>query len=98
SWPGGHRPAIDNLGIYPRAVQDPLPIWIASGGTPQSVARAGLLGLPLVLAIIGGSPLQFAPLVNLYKRAAKEAGHDVSKLTVASHSHGVGRSEVLRVG
>jgi probable LLM family oxidoreductase len=88
NWQGKHRPAIHNRGVYPRPVQDKLPIWIASGGTPQSVARAGILGLPLVLAIIGGSPLQFAPLVNLYKRAAKEAGHDVSKLTVASHSHG----------
>ena len=93
TWSGKHRAAIQNRGVYPRPVQDPLPVWIASGGTPQSVARAGFLGLPLVLAIIGGSPLQFAPLVQLYKNAAKQAGHDVSKLTVASHSHGfVGES------
>ena len=88
NWKGKHRADIPNRGVYPRPVQDTLPVWIASGGTPQSVARAGYLGLPLVLAIIGGSPLQFAPLVNLYYRAAKEAGHDPSKLTVASHSHG----------
>ncbi|GGA46882.1 LLM class flavin-dependent oxidoreductase [Psychrobacillus lasiicapitis] len=88
TWSGEHRAAIHNRGVYPRPVQHPLPVWIASGGTPQSVARAGVLGLPLVLAIIGGSPLQFAPLVQLYKNAAEQAGHDVSKLTVASHSHG----------
>lgn len=88
TWSGKHRPSIQNRGVYPRPVQDPLPVWIASGGTPESTVRAGVLGLPLVLAIIGGSPLQFAPLVELYKKAAKQAGHDVSKLTVASHSHG----------
>lgn len=88
TWNGKHRPAIQNLGIYPMPVQNPLPVWIASGGTPQSVVRAGILGLPLVLAIIGGSPRQFAGLVQLYKRAAKEAGHDITKLPIASHSHG----------
>ncbi|QGQ99759.1 LLM class flavin-dependent oxidoreductase [Paenibacillus psychroresistens] len=88
TWKGGHRPAFTNLGVYPRPVQNPLPVWIGSGGNSESVIRAGLLGLPLVLAIIGGSPLQFAPLVQLYKKAATHAGHDVSKLPVASHSHG----------
>ncbi|MNO50207.1 Alkanal monooxygenase alpha chain [compost metagenome] len=88
SWKGGHRPAIDNLGVYPRPVQSPLPVWIGSGGNPESVIRAGILGLPLVLAIIGGRPTQFAPLVQLYKKAATQAGHDISKLPVASHSHG----------
>lgn len=88
TWRGGHRPAIHNLGVYPRPVQNLLPVWIGSGGNPESVIRAGVLGLPLVLAIIGGRPVQFAPLVKLYKRAAAEAGHDVSKLPVASHSHG----------
>lgn len=88
TWSGKHRPAIQNRGVYPRPVQNPLPVWIASGGTPKSVVRAGVLGLPLVLAIIGGSPLQFEPLVQLYKKAAKQAGHDITKLTVASHSHG----------
>ncbi|HZG73265.1 MAG TPA: LLM class flavin-dependent oxidoreductase, partial [Chondromyces sp.] len=88
TWQGNHRPAIQNLGVYPRPVQSPLPVWIGSGGTSESVARAGHLGLPLVLAIIGGSPLHFEPLVRLYKKAAARAGHDVSKLPVASHSHG----------
>ncbi|MEW9052046.1 MAG: LLM class flavin-dependent oxidoreductase [Neobacillus sp.] len=88
TWKGGHRPAINNLGVYPRPVQNPLPVWIGSGGNQESVIRAGLLGLPLVLAIIGGSPLHFAPLVQLYKKAAEHAGHDSSKLPVASHSHG----------
>ena len=88
TWNGNHRPSIQNLGVYPRPEQDRLPIWIASGGTPQSAVRAGALGLPLVLAIIGGSPLYFARVVELYKEAAKKAGHDISKLKVASHSHG----------
>lgn len=88
TWKGKHRAAIQDLGVYPRPVQNPLPVWIGSGGNAESVIRAGVLGLPLVLAIIGGSPLQFAPLVQLYKRAAAQAGHDVSKLPVASHSHG----------
>ncbi|MFB5281083.1 LLM class flavin-dependent oxidoreductase [Peribacillus sp. Hz7] len=88
TWRGGHRPAIQNLGVYPRPVQNPLPVWIGSGGNSESVVRAGLLGLPLVLAIIGGRPIQFEPLVRLYKKAAARAGHDVSKLSVASHSHG----------
>ncbi|MEC1502255.1 LLM class flavin-dependent oxidoreductase [Bacillus sonorensis] len=88
TWSGKHRPAIQNLGVYPRPVQDPLPVWIGSGGNQESVVRAGLLGLPLVLAIIGGNPLHFAPLVQLYQKAAEHAGHDASKLKVASHSHG----------
>ena len=88
TWRGKHRSAIENRGVYPRPVQEPLPVWIGSGGNPESVIRAGQLGLPLVLAIIGGSPIQFAPLVQLYKRVAAEAGHDISKLPVASHSHG----------
>jgi len=88
TWRGGHRPAFNNLGIYPRPVQNQLPVWIGSGGNQESVIRAGLLGLPLVLAIIGGSPVQFAPLVQLYKKAAAHKGHDVSRLPVASHSHG----------
>ncbi|WP_409296315.1 LLM class flavin-dependent oxidoreductase [Peribacillus sp. SCS-26] len=88
SWSGRHRAAINNLGVYPRPVQDPLPVWIGSGGNSQSVIRAGLMGLPLVLAIIGGRPVQFAPLVQLYKKAAAQAGHDPAKLPIASHSHG----------
>lgn len=88
TWEGKHRPSIHNLGVYPRPVQNPLPVWIGSGGTPESVARAGFLGLPLVLAIIGGQPMRFRPLVELYKRAAERAGHDPDQLMVASHSHG----------
>lgn len=88
TWQGKHRPAIDRLGVYPRAVQNPLPVWIASGGTPESVARAGALGLPIALAIIGGSPLHFKPLVKLYRRAAERNGHDPDQLIIASHSHG----------
>lgn len=88
TWSGKHRPPINNLGIYPRPVQNPLPVWIASGGTPQSVAKAGRLGLPLALAIIGGMPENFRPLVELYKKSAKEAGHNPDKLQIATHSHG----------
>lgn len=88
TWEGKHRPSIHNLGVYPRPVQNLLPVWIGSGGTPESVARAGFLGLPLVLAIIGGQPMRFRPLVELYKRAAERAGHDPDQLMVASHSHG----------
>lgn len=96
TWNGKHRPSIDHRGVYPRPVQNPLPVWIGSGGTPASVVRAGQLGLPLVLAIIGGQPIRFAPLVELYKRAAAQAGHDVSKLPIASHSHGfVGATDEL---
>lgn len=88
TWRGRHRPAIDNLGVYPRSVQAPLPVWIATGGNPESAVRAGLLGLPVAFAIIGGMPERFAPLVSLYKDAAAKAGHDVSKLQIATHSHG----------
>ncbi|WP_238404337.1 LLM class flavin-dependent oxidoreductase [Paenibacillus paridis] len=88
SWRGGHRPAIDNLAVYPRSVQSPLPVWIASGGNAESAVRAGTLGLPIAFAIIGGMPESFAPLVSLYKEAAARAGHDPSKLQIATHSHG----------
>lgn len=88
SWPGGHRAAIKNLGVYPRPAQDPLPVWIAVGGTPQSVVRAAVLGLPLAIAIIGGNPAHFQPLVELYHRAAKEAGSDPANLRVGINSHG----------
>lgn len=88
TWQGKHRAPIANLGIYPRAVQDPLPVWIASGGNPESAVRAGTLGLPLALAIIGGMPERFAPIVSLYKEAAARAGHDPNKLPIATHSHG----------
>ena len=73
--------------VYPRPLQDPLPIWIAVGGTPQSVARAGYLGLPLALAIIGGQPERFAPMVELYRDAARQGGHDADALPVSINSH-----------
>lgn len=88
TWRGKHRPAINNLGVYPRPVQNPLPVWIASGGNPQSAIRAGTLGLPIAFAIIGGRPERFAPLVSLYKEAAEKAGHHPDKLSIATHSHG----------
>jgi len=88
TWSGKHRPALDNQGVYPRPVQNPLPVWIAVGGTPESVIRAGTLGLPLALAIIGGLPEQFAPLVELYYRAAQHSGHDPSQLRFSINSHG----------
>ncbi|MFD0590317.1 LLM class flavin-dependent oxidoreductase [Paenibacillus sp. GCM10027627] len=88
TWRGGHRPAINNRGVYPRSVQAPLPVWIATGGSPESAVRAGMMGLPVVFAIIGGMPERFAPLVNLYRQAAVKAGHDLSKLQIGTHSHG----------
>jgi probable LLM family oxidoreductase len=87
SWSGRHRAPIDGLGVYPRPVQEPLPVWIAVGGTPGSFARAGMLGLPLALAIIGGQPARFAPLVELYREAARRAGHDAAALPVGINSH-----------
>lgn len=88
SWKGRFRPSIDQLPVYPRPVQERLPIWVASGGTRSSAIRAGKLGLPLVLAIIGGNPEHFSPIVKLYKEAAERAGHHPNQLPVASHSHG----------
>ncbi len=88
SWSGRHRPPLERQGVYPRPLQDPLPVWIAVGGTPESITRAGRLGLPLALAIIGGLPEQFAPLAALYRRAAAEAGHDPAALRFSINSHG----------
>ena len=73
TWSGRHRAALHDAAVYPRPLQKPLPVWIAVGGTPASVARAGMLGLPLMIAIIGGAPVRFAPLVELYREAAKRA-------------------------
>ena len=87
TWSGTHRAPIHDRGVYPRPVQDPLPVWIAVGGSPQSVARAGALGLPLALAIIGGAPEQFAPLIALYREAGTRAGHDPATLRVGINSH-----------
>src|SRR5918992_4838601 len=76
TWAGDHRAPLSDAGVYPRPVQNPLPVWIAVGGTPTSVVRAGALGLPLMIAIIGGQPERFVPLVDLYREAATRAGHD----------------------
>jgi len=93
TWSGRHRPALTAQGIYPRPMQDPLPIWVGVGGTPESFVRAGLLGLPLMVAIIGGEPRRFAPLVDLYRRAGAEAGHPPESLQVGLHVFGyVGES------
>ncbi|HEY0026137.1 MAG TPA: LLM class flavin-dependent oxidoreductase [Longimicrobium sp.] len=88
TWSGRHRAPLTGQGVYPRPVQDPLPVWIAVGGTPQSVVRAATLGLPLAVAIIGGMPEQFAPLVQLYRDVSGRAGHDAAKLPVSINSHG----------
>jgi probable LLM family oxidoreductase len=88
TWSGNHRPPLTGQGIYPRPLQDPLPIWVGVGGTPESFARAGLLGLPLMVAIIGGEPRQFAPLIDLYRRAGAHAGHPPEKLQVGLHVFG----------
>ena len=88
SWEGVHRAPIHDLPVFPRPVQNPLPVWIAVGGTPQSVVRAATLGLPMALAIIGGEPARFAPLVDLYREAARRAGHDPDTLPVSINSHG----------
>ena len=88
TWAGKHRPSIDDRGVYPRPLQQPLPVWIAVGGTPQSVVRAGTLGLPLAIAIIGGMPERFRPFVQLYREAAQQAGHDPATLKVSINSHG----------
>src|ERR1700734_2467097 len=88
TWKGQHRPPLSGQGVYPRALQQPLPVWIASGGTPQSVARAGALGLPLAIAIIGGEPARFAPLAELYREAGRRAGVAPDRLMVGINGHG----------
>jgi probable LLM family oxidoreductase len=87
TWAGRHRAPLDGAGVWPRPVQDPLPVWVAVGGSPQSVVRAGTLGLPLVLAIIGGQPERFVGLVDLYREAASAAGHDPAQTKVAINTH-----------
>ena len=88
TWSGKFRPAINNLPIYPRPIQEPLPIWLGVGGTPQSFARAGVMGLPLMVAIIGGNTHRFKPLVDIYREAGRQAGHPPEKLKVGLHSLG----------
>ncbi|MBK8984478.1 MAG: LLM class flavin-dependent oxidoreductase [Chloroflexi bacterium] len=88
SWSGKHRPALQDQGVYPRPFQAQLPIWVAVGGTPESVIRAATLGLPLAIAIIGGLPEQFAQLVTLYRGVALQNGHDLNNMPVSINSHG----------
>jgi probable LLM family oxidoreductase len=87
-WSGKHRAALTGQGVYPRPVQNPLPVVIGVGGTPNSFKRAGTLGLPLAVAIIGGEPHRFRPLIEMYREAGRRAGHDPAKLTVGVHSPG----------
>lgn len=87
TWSGRHRAALENAIVWPRPIQDPLPVWIAVGGTPQSVVRAATLGLPLTIAIIGGGPERFAPLVDLYRQAFAAAGHDPAQARVGINTH-----------
>lgn len=88
TWSGKFRPALKNVGVYPRPYQQHIPIWIGVGGTPESFIRAGTLGLPLMVAVIGGETHRFRPLIDLYREAGKRAGHSVEKLTVGLHSLG----------
>ena len=87
-WSGKHRASLTGQGVYPRPLQNPLPVWIGIGGTPESFVRAGALGLPLMVAVIGGETRSFAPLVALYREAGKRAGHAPETLKVGLHSLG----------
>lgn len=87
SWKGKHRPSVENRGVYPRPYQQKIPIWLAAGGTPASAVRAATLGLPLMLAIIGGLPQQFVPFINLYKETAKKTGKAISDLKFGVNNH-----------
>jgi probable LLM family oxidoreductase len=87
-WSGEYRPTLTGQGVYPRPLQNPLPIWLGVGGTPQSFVRAGVLGLPLMVAIIGGETRQFRPLIDLYREAGRRAGHSPDQLKVGIHSLG----------
>jgi alkanesulfonate monooxygenase SsuD/methylene tetrahydromethanopterin reductase-like flavin-dependent oxidoreductase (luciferase family) len=88
TWSGKFRPALKNQPVYPRPLQDPLPVWLGVGGTPESFIRAGALGLPLMVAIIGGETHRFRPLVDLYREAGKKAGYLPEQLKVGIHSLG----------
>jgi len=87
TWKGKHRAALEDMGVYPRAYQEQLPIWIAVGGTPASAVRAAKLGLPLTLAIIGGTPEQFVPFIQLYKDTWVKSGRDISTMQVGINNH-----------
>lgn len=86
TWKGRYRAPIERLGIYPRPLQSSLPIWLGVGGTPASAVRAGKMNLPMALAILGGKPTQYLPFVDLYRRSAREAGHDITSLPLAINS------------
>ena len=88
TWSGKHRAALRDQEVFPRPLQNPLPIWIGVGGTPASFVRAGTLGLPLMVAIIGGEPHRFRPLIDLYREAGRKAGHAPEKLRVGIHALG----------
>jgi alkanesulfonate monooxygenase SsuD/methylene tetrahydromethanopterin reductase-like flavin-dependent oxidoreductase (luciferase family) len=88
TWSGKFRPAMENLPVYPRAVQEKLPVWLGVGGTPASFARAGSLGLPLMVAVIGGETHRFRPLIDLYREAGLKAGYKPEQLKVGLHSPG----------
>lgn len=88
TWSGRYRPALRNQPVYPRPHQDKLPVWLGVGGTPASFVRAGTLGLPLMVAVIGGETHRFRPLVDLYREAGRKAGHPTSQLKVGLHSLG----------
>jgi alkanesulfonate monooxygenase SsuD/methylene tetrahydromethanopterin reductase-like flavin-dependent oxidoreductase (luciferase family) len=87
-WSGRYRAPLTGQGVYPRPMQDPLPIWLGVGGTPQSFARAGALGLPLMVAIIGGQPRRFRPLVDLYREIGRRSAHSLDRLKVGVHALG----------
>src|SRR5579859_5912894 len=87
-WAGNHRAPLTGQAVYPRPLQNPMPIWVGVGGTPESFVRAGTLGLPLMVAIIGGEPKRFRPLIDLYREAGRRAGHSPEQLTVGLHSVG----------
>ena len=93
TWGGRHRPPIAGREVWPRPVQDPIPVWIAVGGNPPSVVRAATLGLPMALAIIGGMPERFAPFARLYREAAERAGHDPAALPLSINAHGFGADD-----
>ncbi len=88
TWSGKHRPALTGQGVFPRPLQNPLPVWLGVGGTPESFVRAGALGLPLMVAIIGGEPHRFRPLIDLYREAGHRAGHKPDQLKVGIHALG----------
>ena len=85
TWSGKHRPSVNDRAVYPRPQQNPLPLWVAVGGSPESAVRTGKLGLPMAIAIIGGQPAQFAPFAQLHQKAAVEAGHVAPPVSINSH-------------